>query len=617
MAADRTPSDGANHRVNGEISVRKSGGYRPRRRKLKVISVLLTALFPGLGHLYLKLFGKGIALIYFILIDGAALIYFSSVRMQINVPLLILLALLIPVVYFYSVYDVLQSTDSMNARRLGGRARAQSVGKRDIWRGIGLGAMLVGGGIVLVVLRQQPPWLGAWIQQYGAYTIAASFIAAGLFMFVGELRRKHKRTGRFTAALFTLIVGAVLVLDHIMNGDYMLLFLKWWPVLLIMLGLEYMILLLLRRGRTVPGRSLRLDTKGMVLAVLAAASIFAITEQDHYLHLWKRVSLDLTAAGMDFSEEQGYSVIKRPLLIPVKSGSTKLSVDGINGNITIAKGPVFEVQVQSKVYVDEVASDEAEKIAEGTNIAVSDGETIGISVKDTSYGSSGRRHPRMNLYITIPFNRNFILDVTTANGDVLVKNIASEKISLKTGNGKVVLKDIFGDISAKTLNGDMHVANIRGNVDADTKGGSMVASTIGGNTKLSTLVGDISVEGATGNIAVNTKNGDIAVYEALKKLSAESLNGQIVVKSNIVGGDWNVYSAVGELNITLPQFADYKLEGSSGYGGIETNLPFPVENKTLKGEWGTGEHQIKLDGNSNVIINKSSAHPMDPEPAKE
>ena len=61
-------------------------GYQPRRRKRKFVACLLSALFPGFGHLYLRKFVKGSLFIDFFLIDVALLVYFSSVRMGINLP---------------------------------------------------------------------------------------------------------------------------------------------------------------------------------------------------------------------------------------------------------------------------------------------------------------------------------------------------------------------------------------------------------------------------------------------------------------------------------------------------------------------------------------------------
>ena len=52
-----------------------------------------------------------------LLLDISALLYFSSIGMQINVPLLVVLGLLIPVGYFYNVYDVLQAAEYIISRK--------------------------------------------------------------------------------------------------------------------------------------------------------------------------------------------------------------------------------------------------------------------------------------------------------------------------------------------------------------------------------------------------------------------------------------------------------------------------------------------------------------------
>ncbi|ANS75802.1 hypothetical protein AWM70_15410 [Paenibacillus yonginensis] len=622
MVDDILPEDGSRHREDaeekdGSDGSSRSSGFKPRRRKLKLISVLLTALFPGLGHLYLRELGKGIALIYFVLIDAASLVYFSSVRMHINVPLLVLLALLIPVIYFYSIYDVLQSTDYWNARR-SGIARTQRTPVQNLWRGLGLGAQLIGGGLILFLLRQQPAWLSSFIRDYAGYTVAVIFLAAAALLTAGESRRKFKRTGRLTAALLAAGVAVLLILDLRLNRDAMLLLLRWWPVLLILLGVEAIInILRVRRKRNGTGIGrVRFDLKGMLLTLIASASVFAITQQDHYVQLWKKVSLDLTAASMEFSEETGYAVTKPPLEISLPSETRKLSVDGINGNITISREAVFHVQVQYKVYVDSGNLQEAASIADQTEVQVAPGGTLGLKVRDASYGPSGKRHPKVNMNIVIPFNRSLTLNVTTTNGNLLVKNLAADDVVLETGNGKIDLINLLGNFKASTLNGDVHVSGFQGNLAASSQGGNLSADHVQGHLKLSALVGDIAVMNTTGDIDVNTKNGNLDIEEVPKTLNAQTLNGMVQVKSNVVGGDWDVYSAVGELRITLPEQADYTLEASSGYGGIETNLPFPVENKTIKGVWGTGEYKVNLDGNSNVFIYKESINALDPQPTK-
>ncbi|WMT40324.1 hypothetical protein RE628_24415 [Paenibacillus sp. D2_2] len=184
-----------------EIKQTQTRGYKPRRRKRKFIACLLSALFPGFGHLYLRKFVKGSLFIDFFLIDLALLVYFSSAHMRINVPLLLVLGLLVTVVYFYSIYDVLQTTDDVNASLKRGE-ESETSEQVEATDGLGsevgalTGIILISGGIVAFILRMKPFWLEGLIQDYGSYAVSVAMILTGLGWIVMEGRRHIFRAGR-------------------------------------------------------------------------------------------------------------------------------------------------------------------------------------------------------------------------------------------------------------------------------------------------------------------------------------------------------------------------------------------------------------------------------------
>ncbi|MBO2945508.1 hypothetical protein JJQ72_16140 [Paenibacillus sp. F411] len=176
-------------------------GFMSRRRR-KLPALLLAAIIPGLGHIYLGLYRKGLLFVLLLMLDISALLYFSSIGMQINVPLLMLLGLLVPAGYFYNVYDVLQTADYLTSRKR--RAEEQVTlhtqkSKRpelDIFRGAGglsFGLMLVAGGALLMLLHQRPPWLQAGIRDYGNEIAALTLVAAGFIMGIREMLKHKKR----------------------------------------------------------------------------------------------------------------------------------------------------------------------------------------------------------------------------------------------------------------------------------------------------------------------------------------------------------------------------------------------------------------------------------------
>jgi DUF4097 and DUF4098 domain-containing protein YvlB len=102
-----------------------------------------------------------------------------------------------------------------------------------------------------------------------------------------------------------------------------------------------------------------------------------------------------------------------------------------------------------------------------------------------------------------------------------------------------------------------------------------------------------------------SKNGNLEIDGARAKLHAESLNGKVTIRSEFFGGDWDVYSAVGDIDLYLPQAGNYKVDGSSGYGDINSDFPeLTIDKKTISGEVGTGEFKLHVEGNSNLNVRK-------------
>lgn len=615
---------------------------RPKRRpprKLKFVAGLLAVLLPGAGHLYLGLLRKGISLIFIILLDIAAMLYFSSIGMQINVPLLILLAILIPVLYFYNIFDVLQSFDRMALNRIRVQKRAgvrqeqarDSISETDSPhlqrrsfgrdQGISFGILMLLGGGLLFVFRQKPPWLRLYIEHYAGVTVAALLLCGGLVLIVREIIHdserykgyiiRKRRVGRYTAIILLEAVGVLLLLDWIGNTEYMLLLLTWWPIIPVLWGVEYLLMyMFVRRTKSKSAPSFkgrfRLDLRGVLAAIVLAGSVFIVSEQEHYLHLWNRVNLNLTVAAVDYGEAAGSSFQKPPIIAPVELATAKISIDAINGDILLHRAPVEDVEIVTTVWVDQLEGVMAEAISEQSFVEVTGDTHIKITPKGKTYGESGKRQPRMDLNISLPENRRFNLEIRTMNGGITLQNVEAIKdISLETGNGQIILHRIYGDVKGKTLNGAVRARNVQGSVDLSTNGGDMHAWDVTGALKLSTTVGNVSAVNNGDEVHLTSKNGNLAVSEARMKLRAETFNGGIDVRSSYVGGDWDIYSAVGDINLFLPVVGDYAVDGSSGYGDIVSDIPeLLIDKKKISGEVGWGEFKLHIEGNSNLNVRK-------------
>ena len=620
---------------NEEIEVIPPRPKRRRPRKHKFIAGLMAVLIPGTGHLYLGLLRKGISLIFIILLDIAALLYFSSIGMQINVPLLVLLALFIPVLYFYNVFDVLQTSDRI-LHQLNRKEAVEEdldepqtdptviVSKRRVIvsePGISFGMLLLVGGGLLFLFRQKPIWLRYYIEHYAGVTVAGVLICGAVLLVAREFfhrtsqssingnSNKH-RIGRYTASLLLMGVGGLLFYDWKHHTDYMLLLLKWWPVVPVLWGIEYLIMYFYGRrigaAHSFSGKRFRLDASGVLSAIVLAACVFIVSEQEHYIHLWSKVNLNLTAAAVDYGEAKGSKYQKPLVSVPVEMKSAKVTVDAINGDILLHRAPVDNIQIVTTVWVDQLEGVMAEAISDQSFVEVEKGSNIKITPKGKAYGESGKRQPRMDLDILLPEDRRFNLEVRTMNGGITLQNVeAINDISLETGNGELILHKVLGDIKGKTLNGAVRVREVEGSVDLSTSGGDMNAWDVTGPLKLSTAVGNVGAFNNGNAVDIASKNGNLILREARLKVRAESFNGGIDARSGTIGGDWDIYSAVGDLELFLPYNGNYTVEGSSGYGDITSDIPeLVIDKKTISGKIGTGDYKLHFEGNSNLNVRK-------------
>ncbi|MDR6720783.1 DUF4097 family beta strand repeat-containing protein [Paenibacillus sp. 2003] len=428
------------------------------------------------------------------------------------------------------------------------------------------------------------------------------------------------RVGRYTAAALIIAVGVLLILDKRWGTDYVYEMVDWWPFLLVVLGVEYIVLFLWTRRRNKvqsdnpsnPDEQIKVrfrpDAKGILTSLILAASVFIVTEQDHYMHLWNRVSLNLGAASMDYSQAAGYMEDKGTIRVPVRMDTSDLVVEGVNGDISVQRGDTDEIEVRTVIWVDQTTEVQAKAVAAASFVETDGTKVIYIKATGKTYGDNEKTQPRMNLTITIPDDRRFNLDIRTSNGAILLNRPeAISTILAETGNGRIRITNAVGDISGKTLNGDVIVANAIGNVDLDSNRGDMKARGISGDVDLATQVGSISIVDSVGEFTAETRNGNITLDGANLGIKAQSLNGSINIVSTKVGGDWDVYSAVGAINVLLPDRGDYSLAGSSSYGDLSTDLPFKVQNKTIEGQLGEGEYRVKIEGNSDLTIQSNPA----------
>lgn len=413
------------------------------------------------------------------------------------------------------------------------------------------------------------------------------------------------KVGRYTAALLFVTVGVLLLLDQTTGSEHLLLLLDWWPLLLIMLGVEYLLFsFIFRKGE----RQLKLDMGGLFLSVLVSAAVLGTTQADRIPHKWfENLDFNIDTLNLSFSSESGYSFDKDIVRIPVNSETGRIIIDNPNGSVDVQAGNVSEIEIKTTVWVDKVDEAEARAIAEQSGIEHNAGSTLRISAKGKEYtgGFPNKRKPRMNMIVTVPAAHKADYELQLRNGRVGVNQVpVKQELKAHTNNGAVSVTGINGSVTAGTTNGTVEVLRVTGKVSIDTTNGAVTAKEIGGKLSVDTTNGAVTVEQAGDTVEADTTNGKITIREAAAGIKADATNGAISVYTHKVGGSYELDNMSSSIELWIPANADVEIKGSTSYGSISTNLPLTVEGKKISGRIGSGTHQIKLDTNSKIEVNR-------------
>lgn len=218
------------------------------------------------------------------------------------------------------------------------------------------------------------------------------------------------KAGKYTAAILLVTVGSLLMLDLTMNTELTAGLLKWWPALLILIGLEYLLLSVVYRD---PDTKLSLAVGSILMSVILSLAVIGFT-QAASIDFFKYINSNSFGSFVS-SYESGFAYNKGITNIPFNEGIDKITIDNPNGMVKMIAGDVAEIQIQTKLYVSKLKGKQSDEIADLSKIDYHEnGKTLEIAAKGHEYTIFGvKQKPRMNLTITVPQNRgaDFELDL--------------------------------------------------------------------------------------------------------------------------------------------------------------------------------------------------------------
>lgn len=173
------------HRGMSSYPVYQDAIYRPKK---KWFAGMLAFFVPGAGHMYLGLLQRGLMFMCLMACNISLLPLLLS-QNDVGVGLITVVALGVPIIYVYTIFDTLQSADLVNYMISQSGRVSESL--TELAGNYHPGFMLLGMGGWFFILSVKPVWLTTAFQLFGSYLGGLIFMAVGVGMILFNRGRKR------------------------------------------------------------------------------------------------------------------------------------------------------------------------------------------------------------------------------------------------------------------------------------------------------------------------------------------------------------------------------------------------------------------------------------------
>ena len=417
-------------------------------------------------------------------------------------------------------------------------------------------------------------------------------------------------------------VIALLVETNKLNGLHLWdWYMRWWPLLLIAVGLLSLGEWWLDRSRASLGRRSHGGLIGLILAL--AVFGYGIGYTSHGLR-----SMHLFGHGEEGDDLFAHLLgqehdADRNLNQPLPPGAL-VDIQVPHGDVTVTPSGDDQIHVQAHQVVYAANDRNARRALEALEPKlVVNGNNVTLRAADANDG-------RADLTIEIP--NGAVPTVTSGHGDVTIEGLGSA-VTVAADRGDVKVDNVAGavhvhmgkgEFSAHALAGelslagrldDVSISEVRGRaaLDGDFFGDTNLAHMASAvhfhssrtDVELASIPGDLSIDSgdlqlnnATGPARISTSAKDVECTGITGDLRVEDGDGDISVGAVPPIGELQIHNRNGAINLTVPQGSSFQLQATASNGNIDSKLKLPVssagEGQSVAGQVGAGGPRIEL-----------------------
>jgi DUF4097 and DUF4098 domain-containing protein YvlB len=445
--------------------------------------------------------------------------------------------------------------------------------------------------------------------------------------------------------LVLIVIGvlALLVETNTLNGFHLWdWYMRWWPLLLVAVGLLSLGEWYFDRQRGHLGRRSHGGLIALII-VLAVVGYMAGSASRglHGMHVFRHGSDEddffSRLLGQEHSDD-------RNLNQSIPAGAP-VDIQVPHGDVTVSPSGDDQIHVQAHLVVYAANDRSARRNLEAL------APQLVVNGRNVTLRAAGSGDGRADLTIEIP--RGSVPTVTATHGDVTLEgltgpaNVNADRGDVKADNvgGGIHARMGKGDFSAHAIAGevtlqgrldDVSISEVQGRValDGDFFGDTSLAhiaapvhfhssrtdvEVVSISGALTIDSGDLALNDATGPVRISTSAKDVECTGITGDLRVEDGDGDISVGALAPLGEIEVHNRNGAINLTVPRSAGFVLQATAKNGEIESKLDLPItstgQGHTIAGKVGEGGPRVELaPDHGDIEITNTDLPPAPPAP---
>lgn len=470
-----------------------------------------------------------------------------------------------------------------------------------------------------------------------------------------------KPRGSIVGPLILIALGVLFLFHNILpNFSALDLLARFWPFLLIALGLLRLIEISIRaaRGWSLPVNGISGGAWFLiVLFCFFGWGLFTVRTPNNW---WKRIGIEHSVEV--FGNSYNYTFTEQHATV----GKTpRVVIEGFRGDAKITGSDDPQIRINGQKTIRALEQREADQADADTPVELTvQGDTVTVRCNQDRVNPRTRISTELDLMV--PKSAN--IQITGRQGDLEVNQI-NGPVEIISDNAGVGLEDIGGNVKIDTRRSDsIRCTNVKGTVDLRGRGNDLDLQNIAGQVTINGSYGGVitlrelakplrfegaqtefRVEGLPGQIRLErgsfsaenfvgplqlfTRATDIQISNFSEPIEITADKGDIDLRpSKLPLGKMTVKTHAGKIDLAIPTAAKFDLRASTNRGEIENEFGDPLKVESdgrgakLQGIVGVGPVLNLATNRGTITVRRTSAdeilppsmpkHPSEKEPSE-